>query len=187
MIYSAPDKYRSRWNAALHSSYNFAATFNGNYELRLALRKSGVVQRMPDLIKQETQALATCLSLSYHLYRYDDQLTFDALWRDTVMVFDKYLEMSHSDGRLTARDITSWSVVVKLAWYEIDAINWMPDASHDTDIEITGRFATFIKHVPALYDYAVKFLSMELKADMREALLPFLKTVGRLLHKTQAV
>lgn len=64
-----PREFRCRWIACLHASHAFAHTFNANQPLRMALWKAGMVKQMPNLIKQESLALAVYLSIAFHCYR----------------------------------------------------------------------------------------------------------------------
>jgi hypothetical protein len=133
LFMSLPKVMQARWLGCLHASYTFAHAFNSNYDLRLALWKAGEVQTMPHLNRQETQAIATYISILFHLYRavgdtqdetVDESFAtailgssglsyrvssnvIEPLMKESTLVLERYARYL-ADLQKFQRDITSW-------------------------------------------------------------------------------
>jgi brefeldin A-inhibited guanine nucleotide-exchange protein len=194
-----PPQCRNRLLSCLHASFVFSNAFNSNYELRLLLLRSNVVQQMPNLIKQETQSIGTYLSLLFHLYRHEGDIQHDELQEDgqdilanSALVYKRnnqdilkcLVEEStnvihrYSDFLVDAaknnRDIVAWSSIIRLIWKEINSIRWQEESSDKS-------YKDFKKTIPAFFKLAVKLISSD-RPDIRSVLQDFLNRIANYLE-----
>ncbi|KAI8846695.1 hypothetical protein BC829DRAFT_445129 [Chytridium lagenaria] len=64
-----PKEHRIRWLKCVRESYAVARSFNADYDLRYAIWRRGLVQQMPNLVKQETISLASHIRMLFAVYR----------------------------------------------------------------------------------------------------------------------
>lgn len=194
-----PPQCRNRLLSCLHASFVFSNAFNSNYELRLLLLRSNVVQQMPNLIKQETQSIGTYLSLLFHLYRHEGDIQHDELQEDgqdilanSALVYKRnnqdilkcLVEEStnvihrYSDFLVDAaknnRDIVAWSSIIRLIWKEINSIRWQEESSDKS-------YKDFKKTIPAFFKLAIKLISSD-RPDIRSVLQDFLNRIANYLE-----
>src|SRR5690606_19288655 len=67
-----PKSILEDWIKLLLASHEFAKTFNNDRELRMLLVKRGIVNQLPNLMKQETTSIGTFISLLFHVLRVSD-------------------------------------------------------------------------------------------------------------------
>ncbi|CAG8555206.1 7956_t:CDS:2, partial [Paraglomus occultum] len=161
-----PAEYRNRWLRCLYNSYQFAHDFNANHELRHALFKSGYVQQMPNLTKQETLSLSVFLSILYDLYRTlgdDDSDLLPPLIEESTKVLERFITLLSADMMQNQqRDINNWSPLVITVLRELCATPWE---------ESRGV------HVPEFYRLSLKMIGVD-RADVREYMQEFLEKIG---------
>ncbi|KAF9424616.1 Brefeldin A-inhibited guanine nucleotide-exchange protein 2 [Podila epigama] len=103
-LHNMPTGLRHRWLECLRKSYRFVRAFNDNYELRHYLYKSGQIQQMPNMFKQENLALTTYVSVLFDFYRqfgdgegYDAedeiQAVLEPLVQESKLIVARYLGM----------------------------------------------------------------------------------------------
>ncbi|KAJ1565919.1 Brefeldin A-inhibited guanine nucleotide-exchange protein 1, partial [Nowakowskiella sp. JEL0078] len=165
-ITAMADTERSRWLEIVYDSYAVARAFNSNYELRYAIWKKGLVEHMPNLVKQETIALATYVRLLFAVYRDGDNRVVKALVRETVDVLERYLEFI-GDQQKNQRDLALWSPVVVMVLKELCAtpVCW--------DVGWEG----LRKFMPRYFRLAVGITGVD-RSEVRVVVQEFLRKIG---------
>ncbi|KAM9886752.1 hypothetical protein OXX69_013626, partial [Metschnikowia pulcherrima] len=70
-----PDDQLMALGKLLYRSFNFAKKFNDDYDLRVRLWNAGVIERLPNLLKQESMSAAVFLNIMFRLYCDDRKAT----------------------------------------------------------------------------------------------------------------
>ncbi|CDH10490.1 probable protein transport protein SEC7 [Zygosaccharomyces bailii ISA1307] len=159
-----PHKQAIKVTVLLEKSYEFARDFNEDYQLRTRLVEARVVDKIPNLLKQETSAAAVLINILFKLYLNDDQKKRDLgkrLIDICTSVVEGYVAL---DDRTMERSINSWRpVIVEIlqGYYEFD----------DDD---------FKEYCPAMYGLVMLMLDKSVPADLRKAVKVFLSRVGEL-------
>lgn len=159
-----PQDQAIRITILLEKSYEFARDFNEDYQLRTRLVEARVVDKIPNLLKQETSAAAVLINILFKLYLNDvqkkSQLSERLIGVCTAVMEDYVL----LDDRTMERSINSWRpVIVEIlqGYYEFD----------DED---------FKKYCPAMYTLVMSILDKSVPSDLRRAVKIFLSRVGEL-------
>lgn len=204
-----PNEERQRWMLFLYQSFAFANKFNSNHELRLALWKAGLVQQMPNLIKQETQSISLFISLHFHTYRafianrllvrthnHDDAVerTEDkelsrALEESMDAVLESLTAECHSiltkficfltDASKYQRDIANWSPVVILIFKEILVMNWGQQVSSPSS---HTHHNSFQRHIPSYFRHAIRMIVVD-RSEVRQVLQGFMDRIAVVVEK----
>ncbi|KAG7192263.1 guanine nucleotide exchange protein for ADP-robosylation factor [Scheffersomyces spartinae] len=150
----------------LHRSYDFANKFNDNYDLRYKLWNEGVIERLPNLLKQESSASAVYINIMFRAYCDDDKA--DEAGKTTILdktlpiclnIVERYVNFDEGSHQ---RNISTWKpVVIEIlqGYVELDE----------------GHFKTYAKSV---YILAVQLLGRTLSPDLRNAVKNFFARVG---------
>lgn len=100
----------------VYASYEFARDFNENYDLRVKLWNSGVMSKLPNLLKQETSAVGVYISIAFRLYCDEKKAGGDTkqaiakrLVPLSVGLVTRYVEF---DAKEQARSVQSWTPIV---------------------------------------------------------------------------
>ncbi|PTB67370.1 guanine nucleotide exchange factor [Trichoderma citrinoviride] len=155
-----------RLMALLKRSFQFARRFNEDKELRMKLWREGFMKQPPNLLKQESGAAATYVSILFRMFvddaperlksRPDIEAALVPLCEDIITGYSLLAEESQQ------RNIIAWRPVV---------------------VDVLEGFATFPEeafkaHLPSFYPLAIDLLQKDLTADLRGALLGVLRRVG---------
>jgi brefeldin A-inhibited guanine nucleotide-exchange protein len=155
----------------LRSSYLFARKFNGDRELRLNLWREGFMKQMPNLLKQESTAALTYVTLMMRLYKDDEKLA-DGDRRDdveveliplSVEILKGYNKLEHSEQRYIN---TLWPVVVRI----LDEYSGFKEPE-------------FQKNVGEFYPEITGLLSKDLAPELRDAVQRVLTRIGDVVFK----
>ncbi|CUM67913.1 uncharacterized protein PRCAT00005624001 [Priceomyces carsonii] len=150
----------------LKQSYNFAKRFNDDYDLRVRLWNAGIIERLPNLLKQESSSSAVYINIMFRMYCDDDKTNSES--KKTIMssiiplcntVTERYSEFDESNQQ---RNISTWRpVIVEIfqGYVELD----------DED---------FILYAPVMYTLTLRLLSRNMTSDLRSAIRNFLSRVG---------
>ncbi|KAI8811067.1 hypothetical protein BJ742DRAFT_675206 [Cladochytrium replicatum] len=183
-IHAMPPADRARWFACLYDSYAVARAFNSNYDLRYAIWKRGLVQQMPNLVKQETIALATYLQLLFAVYPVQPKEVGHRLAAETSEVLERFSEFI-TDQQKNARDIALWSPVVVLVFREIMNLDWtsiqtLAVSQDKIDAEGVEEWSGvwIRREIPRLYSLGVKMMMVD-RPEVRQAIQVFLVRVGQ--------
>lgn len=159
-----PQEQAIRITVLLEKSYEFARDFNEDYQLRTRLVEARVVDKIPNLLKQETSAAAVLINILFKLYLNDEQKKphlSERLIGVCTAVMEGYVLL---DDRTMERSINSWRpVIVEIlqGYYEFD----------DED---------FKQYCPGMYSLVMSILDKSVPADLRGAVKIFLSRVGQL-------
>lgn len=159
-----PHKEAAKITRLLEKSYEFARDFNEDYDLRTRLVEARVVDKIPNLLKQETSAAAVLINILFKLYLNDDDKKTELserLIHICTNVVHGYVSL---DDRTMERSINSWRpVIVEIlqGYYEFD----------DDD---------FQQYCSVMYDLVLKILDKSVPTDLRHAIRIFLARVGEL-------
>jgi brefeldin A-inhibited guanine nucleotide-exchange protein len=161
-----------RWLECLKNSYTFARDFNANYALRLQLWKSGFVQQMPNLIKQETSSAATYISLLFRLYKF--QADVSRCWLRHSMfelifeVTQRYTSML-SESEKYRKELVTWAPIIVIILEEMVQLDW----GSDSDL--------FVK-IQQVFQLSLQLMNAE-DPQVRTSLQKFLGKIGSLYLK----
>ncbi|KAG0041306.1 guanine nucleotide exchange protein for ADP-robosylation factor [Linnemannia elongata] len=136
-----PTGLRHRWLECLRKSYRFVRAFNDNYELRHYLYKSGQIQQLPNMFKQENLALTTYVSVLFDFYRqfgdgegYDAedeiQAVLEPLVQESKLIIARYLGMLSEPNRYPKDVIVNQSQLTIMVLRELQRTPiWWPNAA----------------------------------------------------------
>ncbi|SCV04651.1 LAMI_0H17832g1_1 [Lachancea mirantina] len=152
----------------LEKSFEFAKDFNEDFGLRSRLVDARVVDKIPNLLKQETSASAVLINVMFKLYlnagkdHVDDaEALLVRLKAICVRIVERYVAL---DDRTMERNITSWRpVVVEIlqGYYEFD------------DNDFKGQ-------CPVMYELVMRILDKPMTVELRMGIKAFLSRVGDL-------
>ncbi|KAG0301832.1 Brefeldin A-inhibited guanine nucleotide-exchange protein 2 [Dissophora globulifera] len=140
-LHSMPTGLRHRWLECLRKSYRFVRAFNDNYELRHYLYKSGQIQQMPNMFKQENLALTTYVSVLFDFYRqfgdgegYDAedeiQAVLEPLVQESKLIVARYLGMLSEPSKYPKDVIVNQSQLTIMVLRELQRTAiWWPNAA----------------------------------------------------------
>lgn len=167
-FYSAiPHQYLVKLAGLLLSSYKFAKDFNDDYDLRVRLWNAGVIERLPNLLKQESMSSAVFLNIMFRLYC-DEDKAIEKEAKSSIMeqvmplcqtIVSRYTAFDESNQQ---KSISTWRpVIIEIfqGYVELD----------DDD---------FLFYSPAMYTLSLRLLDRSIGADLRRALQMFLSRVG---------
>ncbi|KAI5968383.1 SEC7 [Candida margitis] len=150
----------------LNSSYSFAKSFNENYDLRVRLWNAGVIERLPNLLKQESSSSAVYINIMFRMYCDDEKVSSEdkrailtKLHTLCIAIVDNFLKFDETNQQ---RNISTWKpVIIEIyeGYVELD----------DED---------FKKYGPSMYKLVLEILSKNLSSDMRVAIRAFLARIG---------
>lgn len=159
-----PHKQAIKVTMLLERSYEFARDFNEDYDLRTRLVEARVVDKIPNLLKQETSAAAVLINILFKLYLNDEDKKPELSQRlihVCTNVVEGYVSL---DDRTMERSINSWRpVIVEIlqGYYEFD----------DED---------FKEYCSVMYNLVIQILDKGVPTDLRRAIRVFLTRVGEL-------
>ncbi|KAJ3297374.1 guanine nucleotide exchange protein for ADP-robosylation factor [Blyttiomyces sp. JEL0837] len=200
-----PAKSRERILQLVYDSYAIARAFNADYDLRHAIWRKGLVQQMPNLVKQETIALSTHIRILFAIYRHygDPEETerpqesasmakvLSMLVRDTLDVFERFV-LFLTEPQQNNRDIVLWSPVIVMIVKELLAMEmwWHTegnrvDEGKEEDIQgIKGpKCLSLKKMLPKYFRLGIRMMSVD-RVDVRSSLQTFLEKVSDELFET---
>ncbi|KAF9325578.1 Brefeldin A-inhibited guanine nucleotide-exchange protein 1 [Podila minutissima] len=140
-LHNMPTGLRHRWLECLRKSYRFVRAFNDNYELRHYLYKSGQIQQMPNMFKQENLALTTYVSVLFDFYRqfgdgegYDAedeiQAVLEPLVQESKLIVARYLGMLSEPSKYPKDVIVNQSQLTIMVLRELQRTSiWWPNAA----------------------------------------------------------
>ncbi|ANZ74632.1 BA75_00765T0 [Komagataella pastoris] len=154
-----------RLSKFLNQSYEFARDFNDDYNLRVRFFNGGVIDNVPNLLKQETSASAVYFSIMLRLYCDDNiseeqkEMITQSLLPMWIAIVERYTKL---DDVTQQRNISTWRPVV---------------------IEILQGFVEldekdFIAFCPAMYELVLGILDKSLPSVFRSAIKAFFSRVG---------
>lgn len=150
----------------LYQSYTFAKDFNEDYNLRVRLWNAGVVDKLPNLLKQETSSIGVYISVLFKLYCDEEKINPESrekivgiLIPLTVALVQRAAEF---DEREELRNLQSWMpVVVEI----LQAITEL----YDDD---------FRRACPVAYANIVTLFGKNMTPELREVMKDFMIRVG---------
>lgn len=161
-----PYNYLIKLANLLNGSYQFAKKFNDDYDLRVRLWNAGVIERLPNLLKQESSSLAVFLNIMFRMYCDDDKTssTIKKEIMESIMplcntITERYSEFDETNQQ---RNISTWKpVIVEIyqGYVELD----------DEDFE---------EYTPMMYQLTLRLFSKSMSSDLRGAVRTFLARVG---------
>lgn len=150
----------------LEKSFKFARTFNDDYNLRVRLWNSGVIDKLPNLLKQESSSSAVFINVTFKLYTDPQKITpkqkdaiSSRLIPMCVSIVERYVSL---DDNTQQRNISTWRpVVVEIlqGYYELEEKD-------------------FDKHCPHIYDLVLNILDKSVPSELRTAIKAFFARVG---------
>lgn len=162
-----PNKFLMQLANHLHESYQFAKTFNDDYDLRVRLWNSGVIERLPNLLKQESMSSAVFLNIMFRLYcdssKANTREVKEAMMESVIPLCDsivkRYCEFDETNQQ---KSISTWRpVIIEIfqGYVEFD----------DTDFE---------RHSPRMYQLTLRLFDRGLSVELRKAIQMFMARIG---------
>ncbi|KAF9913913.1 Protein transport protein sec71 [Lobosporangium transversale] len=204
-LHNMPTGLRHRWLECLRKSYRFVRAFNDNYELRHYLYKSGQIQQMPNMFKQENLALTTYVSVLFDFYRqfgdgegYDAedevQAVLEPLVQESKLIVARYLGMLSEPTKYPKDVIVNQSQLTIMVLRELQRTPiWWPNAAVISTSQVNGtqtqtlsvdsdriKYRGLRKELPDYFRLAIRLVGVE-RMDVRVALQEFMGCVGELL------
>ncbi|KAJ3097757.1 Brefeldin A-inhibited guanine nucleotide-exchange protein 2 [Phlyctochytrium planicorne] len=162
-----PRPHRNRWLKCIRESYAVARAFNADHDLRYAIWRRGLVQQMPNLVKQETISLATHIRLLFAVYRAVGDAEFapaasnlnvpgsvensepvaifdvgEELIRHCMDVLERFvgfLQAGAESPQHNARDVALWGPVVVVIYQELlNMDGWWGVGGFGRRLSVTG-------------------------------------------------
>lgn len=150
----------------LEQSYKFALEFNEDYNLRVRLWNSGVIERLPNLLKQESSSSGVYINVNFKLLtdsekasREEKESLLSKLIPLCVKIIQNYIALDESRKQ---RNINTWRPVVSEilhGYFELDEDN-------------------FVKYCPIMYDLVLCILDKQIPMELRVSIKNFLTRVG---------
>ncbi|KAK6461490.1 hypothetical protein DFJ63DRAFT_325704 [Scheffersomyces coipomensis] len=150
----------------LLQSYQFAKRFNDDYDLRVRLWNAGVIERLPNLLKQESSSSAVFINVMFKMYCDDNkanQLAKQVIMESVIplcnSITERYADLEENGNQ---KSIATWKpVIVEIfqGYIELD----------DGD---------FLTYSPAMYSLTLKLFSKSMSSELRGAIKVFLTRVG---------
>lgn len=163
---AVPHKYSVKLAALLKESYEFAKNFNDDYDLRVRLWNAGVIERLPNLLKQESSSAAVFINIMFRMYCDDDKTNNHS--KKSIMesviplcnaITERYSEFDETNQQ---RNISTWRpVIIEIfqGYVELD----------DDD---------FLYYSPQMYQLSLQLFSKSMTPDLRSAVKIFFTRVG---------
>jgi brefeldin A-inhibited guanine nucleotide-exchange protein len=162
-----------RLMSLLKKSFLFAKRFNGDKELRMRLWREGFMKQPPNLLKQESGAAATYVSILLRMYhdtteerlrnRADTEAALIPLCADILRAYNLL------DEETQQRNIVAWRPVV------VDVLEGYTNFPRDG----------FNDHIEKFYPMAVELLGREIGTEVRVALMGLLRRIGEVRMDVQ--
>ncbi|KAG0677187.1 guanine nucleotide exchange protein for ADP-robosylation factor [Pichia californica] len=150
----------------LYHSYKFAKEFNEDYNLRVRLWNAGVVDKLPNLLKQETSSVGVYIGVLFRLYCDESKANLEA--REKIvnilipLVIDLIKRSNEFEEREETRNLQSWMpVVVEI----VQAITEL----YESD---------FKRACPETYSYVVSLFRRNMSVELREVMKEYMVRVG---------
>lgn len=145
----------------LKQSFVFAKGFNDNYDLRVRLWNAGIIERLPNLLKQESSSAAVYINIIFRLYDDDSKPgpTKNQLIDQLVPLCDEILgRFALFDESNQQRNLSAWRPVI------IVILHGLIKLDHDD----------FVKFNRIIYDSILRLFTKSLSAEMRNAIQGYL-------------
>lgn len=159
-------EHLTRLSALLEKSFRFARTFNDDYNLRVRLWNAGVIEKLPNLLKQESSSAAVFISVTFRLYSDPKKITQkqkDIISTSLIpmcgSIVERYVQL---DDATQQRNVATWRPVV---------------------VEILQGYCEleekdFNKNCPHVYDLVLNILDKSVPSELRTAIKAFFARVG---------
>ncbi|QBM85668.1 brefeldin A-inhibited guanine nucleotide-exchange protein [Metschnikowia aff. pulcherrima] len=167
-----PDDQLMALGKLLYRSFNFAKKFNDDYDLRVRLWNAGVIERLPNLLKQESMSAAVFLNIMFRLYCDDRKAT------------------SSSSKKAIMDSVVPLCYTIVKRFSDLDDVNqqksiatWRPVITEIFEGFVEMDEADFASHSPELYRLTLGLFDRSMGADLRKALQMFMARVGDVFVK----
>lgn len=162
-----PHEQLMKFANLLLDSYQFAKAFNEDYDLRVRLWNSGVIERLPNLLKQESMSSAVFLNIMFRLYcdrdKSREKQAKAYVLVSVVPICELIVErFSGFDEVNLQKSITTWRPVI------IEIFQGYVELDEDD----------FAQYAPNMFTLTLKLFDRGLSTDLRKGIQMFLSRVG---------
>lgn len=161
-----PYKYSMKMSKLLEDSYNFARKFNDDYDLRVRLWNAGVIERLPNLLKQESSSSAVFINIMFRMYCDDDKTKNEEkrIIIHTIIPLCNSITSRYADFDETnqQRNIATWKPVI------VEIFQGYVELDDDHFEEFSAD----------MYKLTLRLLTKSLSPDLKLAIKTFLARVG---------
>lgn len=153
-----PPAHLLRLLRALQDSYSFAKQFNGDKDLRVTLWRLGFMRQLPNLLRQESTAASTLVSLLLHMLR-DDRPSHVASRTEVLARFiplgeDIARNFLSLDVETQSRNLSAWMPVVAEIFQGVAGLQDLEETPANDD-ETHMPANTFSHYAPRFFPSAV--------------------------------
>lgn len=167
-----PYKHLISLSKLLEGSYQFSRDFNEDYNLRVRLWNSGVVDKLPNLLKQETSSVGVYISILFRLYCDEDKVDNEG----RVKIVSTLIPLSNAlfaratefQQRQEFKNLQSWIPVV------IEVLQALTELK-DED---------FRRACPVTYGHVISLFQGNISEGLQGVLRSYLTRVGSLYIDT---
>ncbi|CAH6723573.1 protein transport protein Sec7p [[Candida] jaroonii] len=150
----------------LNGSFQFAKKFNDDYDLRVRLWNAGIIERLPNLLKQESSSSAVYINIIFRMYG-DDSKTNDEqkrqLIKDIVPLCNNIIErFSSFDETNQQRNLSTWRPVIIVILSGFTKLN-------DDEFKLYNNI---------MYKATLSLFSKSLSPELRTAIKEYLMRVN---------
>eukprot|EP00002_Diphylleia_rotans_P012095 TRINITY_DN2369_c0_g1_i2.p1 TRINITY_DN2369_c0_g1~~TRINITY_DN2369_c0_g1_i2.p1 ORF type:complete len:992 (-),score=166.14 TRINITY_DN2369_c0_g1_i2:280-3255(-) len=155
----------------LYESYKFAAAFNKNHTLRVALWRAKFMSHLPNLSKQEISGITSWLKVYFKMYKEKESVdkervtqSEDVLLRNCLRIIQEFVVLEahpSTGGRDDQDELSVWIPVIQLILDEI-----LGFSQED-----------FTKHLPTFFSAFVE-LTLSNSRDVRQSVKRVLVRIG---------
>lgn len=168
-----PSQHLLKLTSLLHGSYEFARKFNDDYDLRVRLWNAGVIERLPNLLKQESMSAAVFLNVMFRLYCDNTKVKTKDEKRDIMLsvvplsagIVERYCELEDATQQ---KSISTWSPVITEIF--------------EGYVEMDER--DFVEHAPVMYRNLLRLLERNMAGGLRTLFRQFMARVGEIFVKS---
>lgn len=150
----------------LKFSYDFSRRFNDDYDLRVRIWNAGVIERLPNLLKQESSSAAVFINIMLQMYCDEDKADNEAkgiIMNEIIPLCDTIIDrFSEFDDTNQQRNITTWKPVI------VEIYQGYIELDEDD----------FKRYAPQMYQLTLQLFSKSIAPDLRAAIRTFLTRVG---------
>lgn len=162
-----PHKQLIKFADLLLESYKFAKSFNEDYDLRVRLWNSGVIERLPNLLKQESMSSAVFLNIMFRLYCDKEKATEKETKRwillSVVPICESIVNrFAGFDEVNLQKSISTWRPVI------IEIFQGYLELDEDD----------FAQHAPNMFSLTLSLFERGLSHDLRKGIQMFLTRIG---------
>ncbi|CCH62392.1 hypothetical protein TBLA_0H01040 [Henningerozyma blattae CBS 6284] len=187
-----PFKEEHKIMVGLKKSFEFSHEFNNNDKLRQRLVNNRILNKLPNLLRQETSSSLTLIKILFKLYAYHDELklskneTENEMEKDINTNGNLNLHINLKKEQL-ADSLMEISRMILNTYIQLDEQTMIKSVRTWKPVIVTiingyNKFneIDFKQHSYEMYNYVLQIMDKDMSNEMNQAVKEFLKTVGNI-------